>query len=513
MPKTQPLPEEQQLISQILSFLDDPLAFVLFAFPWGVEGSPLENTKGPRDWQIDALTRMRDHIRRNNLRMTHGKDPELMQMARASGRGIGKSAFLAWVALWLFSTKPASTVIVSANTKDQLTDRTFPEIRKWATMSIHNRWFEHFSTSIKPQPWLVESMKRTTQFDDAYWYIQAQLWSEEVPDAFAGAHSQVGMAVLFDEASGIPGCIWPVAKGYFTDKTPLRFFIVISNPRNPSGEFFECFHAARAQWDHAMIDGRSVKENDAKVYQEIIDRYGVDSDEARVEVYGQFPRQGDENFISRGEVDDAVAREVTPDPGSPLLMGVDPARMGQDKAVIWFRKGRDARSIPPISYAKCSTQELASYCAGAIEKYHPEHVFIEGDGIGGPVIEALRLMGYRVLEVLVGKKAQDNKRYYLHRTEVWGRMKEWIPSASLPKHDDLITDLCGMRYRHIETTGQIALWPKEKMKKEGFASPDFADALAVTFSRPVSRSDTPTSKRRARRNNRIATNVDIDVFT
>tara|TARA_R110000822_G_scaffold59204_10_gene147820 strand:- start:1402 stop:2943 length:1542 start_codon:yes stop_codon:yes gene_type:complete len=513
MPKTQPHPDEQQVIAAILNFRDDPLAFVLYAFPWAQAGSPLEKWKGPRQWQINALTEMRDHIRKNNLRQTHGDDPELMQMAIASGRGIGKSAFLAWVALWLFSTLPSSTTIVSANTEAQLRERTFPEIRKWATMSIHNRWFDPFAMSIRPQPWLVESLKKTTQFDDAYWYIQAQLWSEETPDAYAGAHSQVGMSVLFDEGSGIPGCIWPVAKGYFTDLTTHRFFIAISNPRNPSGEFFECFHAGRDQWNHSTIDGRSVKENDQKVYQDIIDRYGVDSDEARVEVYGQFPRQGDENFISRGEVDDAVAREVTADPGSPLLMGVDPARMGQDKAVIWFRKGRDARSIPPISYAKCGTQELASYCAEAIEKYHPDHVFVESDGIGGPVIEAMRAMGYRVIDVHVSKAAQDKQRYYLHRTEVWGRMKEWIPSACLPKHDDLITDLCGMRYAHKETTGQIALWPKEKMKREGFASPDYADALAMTFSKPVSRSDTPTSKRRARRNNRIATNVDIDVFT
>ena len=403
MPKQTPHPQEQQLILKILDFRDDPLGFVLFAFPWGKPGAPLERFTGPRQWQLETLIQMRDHIANNHNRARQQLEPELMRIARASGRGIGKSAFLAWIALWLFSTNPASTVIVSANTEQQLNTTTFPEIRKWATMAINNRWFEHFAMSLKPQAWLSENMRETTGFDDAYWYIQAKLWSEESPDAFAGPHSQVAMAVLFDEASGIPSNIWPVAGGYFTDKTTHRFWVAISNPRNPTGAFFECFNRSRNLWNHANIDARTVTENDAGVYEAIISEYGKDSDEARVEDYGQFPRQGDENFISRGEVEDAVTRELQEDNGAPLLMGVDPARMGMDKAVIRFRQGADARSIKPIVYAKCTTEELAEYCAMAIDKYRPDHVFIEGDGIGAPVAELLQKMGYKIIVVTVGK--------------------------------------------------------------------------------------------------------------
>ena len=257
MAKQKPHADEQQLVHTILGFADDPLGFVMYAFPWGDRNRELQGLK-----------------------------PELFKIARASGRGIGKSAFLAWIALWLFSTMPSSTVIVSANTEQQLKSTTFPEIRKWATMSIHSRWFEHNAMSLQPADWLVSTLKKTTKYDSAYWYIQARLWSEEAPDAYAGVHSQMGMAVLFDEASGIPSVIWPVAQGYFTDATTHRFWVVISNPRNPSGQFFECFHGNRDQWDHANIDGRSVEENDHGLYTSIISQYGEDSDQARVEVYG-----------------------------------------------------------------------------------------------------------------------------------------------------------------------------------------------------------------------------------
>ena len=509
MPKQTPHQDEQQLINKILTFKDDPLGFVVYAFPWGKPGTPLEHHKGPRQWQRDALNDMQKHILENRRKRSLDITPELMKMARSSGRGIGKSAFLAWIALWLFSTLPSSTVVVSANTEQQLKSTTFPEIRKWATMSINSRWFEHNIMSLQPAQWLVQALKETTGYDDAYWYIQARLWSEEAPDAYAGVHSQMGMAVLFDEASGIPGCIWPVAQGYFTDKTIHRFWIAISNPRNPSGEFFECFHGNRDQWNHATIDGRSVEENDPSLYNNIIQQYGEDSDQARVEVYGQFPKQGDENFMSRGEIEDAIEREIFPDPGAPLLMGVDPARMGNDKAVIRFRQGRDARTIEPMVFGKCSTAEMAEHVCTAISKYQPDGVFIEGDGVGGPVIELVRQAGFKVNEVLVSKTAHDPTMYYLHRTEVWGRMRDWIHTACLPNEPGLISDLSVMRYA-INLKGQIALWPKEKMRREGFASPDYADALAMTFSKTVSRRDSRSSRHNNRK--RVASDMDYDMF-
>tara|TARA_R110000787_G_scaffold23768_1_gene67780 strand:+ start:96 stop:1622 length:1527 start_codon:yes stop_codon:yes gene_type:complete len=508
MAKTQPAAQEQQLILKILELSDDPLAFVMFAFPWGVVGGPLENFAKPREWQIQALTEMRDHITANRSRVANNIDPELMQMARASGRGIGKSAFLAWVSIWMFSTIPASTVIVSANTEQQLKSTTFPEIRKWATMSINSRWFEHNAMSLRPADWLVESLKKTTQFDSAYWYIQARLWSEESPDAFAGVHSQRGMAVLFDEASGIASCIWPVTQGYFTDKTVHRFWVAISNPRNPSGEFFECFHGNRAAWKSQNIDARTVAENDQTLYNNIIRQYGEDSDQARVEVYGQFPRQGDYQFIGRGDVEAAMGRELHPDTGAPLLMGVDPARFGNDKAVIAFRQGRDARSIPFEGYAKCSVVELAEHCARAIEKYQPEAVFIEGDGVGGGVADLLKATGYKVIEVKVGGGAQDKEMYANHRVELWGRMRDWVGTGALPNEKDLVEDLCAPMYEY-SLKGQLKLEPKDKMKKRGYASPDWADALATTFSRTVARKDLTIRRKRTR----VAVDMDYDVFS
>ena len=34
---------------------NDPLKFVLYAFPWGQKGTPLEDFAGPRKWQREVL--------------------------------------------------------------------------------------------------------------------------------------------------------------------------------------------------------------------------------------------------------------------------------------------------------------------------------------------------------------------------------------------------------------------------------------------------------------------------
>lgn len=503
-----PRPDEQQLVAKMLSMVDDPLAFVLYAFPWRKPNSPLADMDGPREWQRDALMAMREHIIANRNRARADLFPELMRMAISSGRGIGKSAFLAWIALWMFSCIPSSTIIVSANTEQQLKGTTFPEIRKWATMSIHSNWFNHNAMSLRPAAWLVDALKQTTDLDDAYWYIEARLWSEENPDAFAGVHSQRGMCVLFDEASGIPSVIWPVTHGFFTDRTIHRFWVAISNPRNPSGAFFECFHGNRDAWWTRHIDARSVIENDQSLYEAIIKENGPDSDQARVEVYGEFPRQGDKQFISRGEVEDAVAREATPDPGAPVLMGVDPARFGDDEAVIAFRVGRDAGGIPWQKFKRTALTELAHYCAAAIDRYKPDGVFIEGDGVGGGLIDILKAQGYRVFEVTAGGSAQDKEQYINHRTELWGRMRDWIPTATLPRDAELCDDLAAPMYDY-SLKGQLKLESKDKMKKRGYASPNNADALAMTFSRAVARRDLGP---RGRKRNVFAKGVDYDLF-
>lgn len=504
--------DEEQLMVELLdpALADDPLEFVRFVYPWGKAETPLEHFDGPRGWQREVLEEVRLHIRNQRNAIVQKTPLELFRYAISSGRGPGKSALLGQIGHWLQTTRLGSSVIVTANTEMQLKSRTMPEAAKWFTLALNSHWFDIQAMSIRPAKWFADTVARDLKIDNSYYYLQAQLWSEETPDAFAGAHNHYGVAVVFDEASGIPKPIWTVTEGFFTEPTVDRYWFAFSNPRRPSGAFFECFHRNRNTWTRRRkIDSRTVEGTDTAVYDAIIEQYGEDSDEARVEVKGEFPHQGDRQFISRDLVDGARDRTVEPDPAAPLIMGVDPARFGDDKRVIRFRRGRDARSIPAVELPKMSNMQMAYHVAALIDKYSPDAVNIDA-GAGAGVIDRLRELGYRVNEVWFGARANDPRRWGNRRTEMWGEMKEWLEGGAIDDSQTLYDDLLGPEYDFVGADGGAKqLEPKEKMKKDrGLASPDHADALALTFAHRVARRDGSHGRRRRR----VAKHVDYDIF-
>lgn len=487
---------------------DDPFKWVMYAFPWEQPKTPLARHKGPRVWQADELKRMGDFINQNHHRISQGKPPLVYQSATTSGRGPGKSAFVAMVNLWFMSCILGGTSILSANTENQLKTKTFGEIGKWKTLCLSGHWFDKSTLSITPKEWFAKELKKARGIDDTYYYANGVLWNADEPDSYAGAHNEVGIMVTFDEASGIPQPIWTVTEGFFTELSPYRFWFVFSNPRSNTGPFFECFHKHRDYWYRRQIDSRNVEGTDLARYAQIIEKYGDDSDEARIEVKGEFPKQGDRQFISRATIEEATKRNLEKlDDYAALCMGVDPARFGDDKSVIRFRRGRDARSIPPVIMSGVDNMKLANKCAELIEKYQPDAVFID-KGSGTGVIDRLREMGYKIFEVDFGSGSED-AQYADHRTEIWGQMKEWLPGAMIDSAPELVDDLAGPEYK-FNKKEKKQLESKDDMKARGLASPDHGDALAVTFHCKVARSDLAASQRGQSRRVRIAKGRDYN---
>jgi hypothetical protein len=207
---------------------NDPEAFVLFAFPWGQPNTPLAHYKGPRQWQRRLLRKIAGHIKNNDDASAY----KVFRSAVASGRGIGKSALVSWLVLWMLSTRIGSTTIVSANSEAQLRSITWAEITKWLALLINNHWFEISATRVSPAKWLAEIVERDLKKGTRFWSVEGRLWSEENPDAYAGLHNLDGVCLIFDEASGIPDPIWDVSQGFFTENTPHRFWFAFRDRKS-----------------------------------------------------------------------------------------------------------------------------------------------------------------------------------------------------------------------------------------------------------------------------------------
>ena len=158
--------EEQELMTRLWApqVKDDPLAFVMFTFPWGQKGTPLEHFNGPRKWQRQILQDLSNHIKENQGKV----DFDTFRQAVSSGRGIGKSALVSWVVIWMLTTRIGSTTIVSANSEAQLRSVTWAEITKWLSMAMNSHWFEVSATRVLPAKWLTELVERDLKMGTRY---------------------------------------------------------------------------------------------------------------------------------------------------------------------------------------------------------------------------------------------------------------------------------------------------------------------------------------------------------
>lgn len=477
------------LIQRARKWRNDPLAFVLGAFPWG-KGT-LTGMTGPDKWQTQLLTHMRDRLNDGDGRN------EVIQSAVAAGHGVGKSGLVAWIILWSISTYPDTRGVVTANTDTQLRTKTWAELAKWYHLCIFRVWFDLTATAIiSKQPG-----------HDKTWRIDAIPWSESNPEAFAGLHNQgKRILVIFDEASAIADMIWEVIEGAMTDKDTQIMWCAFGNPTRAVGRFFDCFNRYRHRWYNMHVDARDAAMGNQNQIKAWLEDYGEDSDFFKVRVRGVFPSTSDMQFIGRDIVDEAIKRPLPYE--TPLqcvaIMGVDVARFGSDASVIRLRMARDARSITKKKYRGLDGFQLGAKVAEWYNElirmgYRKIVINVDSGGVGASPCDWLRNNGYPVNEINFGSSPTDEKRYKNLRAEMWGRMREWLKEGGCIGDDqDLITDLTGVEYMYTPIN-QIQLEKKEDMKKRGLSSPDDADALALTFAIQMNEyiDDLPSPMRRS----------------
>lgn len=120
-----------------------------------------------------------------------------------------------------------------------------------------------------------------------------------------------------------------------------------------------------------------------------------------------------------------------------------------------------------------------------IEEFKPALVNVDEGGLGYGIVDRLKEQRYKVVKgVNFGWKSKNPAAWLNKRAEMWGTMREWLRSASIPADRLLKVDLTGPMMKP-NSSGAIQLESKKEMKSRGMASPDSADALALTFAFPV----------------------------
>lgn len=226
----------------------------------------------------------------------------------------------------------------------------------------------------------------------------------------------------------------------------------------------------------------------------IIDDFGGDEAWFRQEYPATaaeaFVAVGVESYIPGHLVLASRKRKPEPEAFGPLIIGVDPARFGDDSTAIIRRRGRKAYKLEREK--KQDTMAIAGKIAVIIRDEKPRKVFIDVGGLGAGVYDRLVELGFdRIVQAVnFGGKATEEERFGNKRAEMWGLMKEWLADEpnQIPDDDSLHADITGPQYKY-DSNGRLLLEKKEDMKKRGLRSPDAGDALALTFAFPVAADD------------------------
>lgn len=210
-----------------------------------------------------------------------------------------------------------------------------------------------------------------------------------------------------------------------------------------------------------------------------------------------FQLTGHDSFIKPSPV--LKARKATCEGIGPLIIGADPARFGDDRFSLAWRRGRKVPAIE--SKSKIDTVQGANWIKQVIDADDPAMVFVDVGGIGAGVVDILHSWGGKyktqVKPINFGSEPQEPIRLLPdgtkepgprnRRAEMWWRSRAWLDEpggADIPDQDSLQADACGPGYSY-DVNQRLLLESKEHMRARGVRSPDEWDAIALTFAEPV----------------------------
>jgi hypothetical protein len=183
------------------------------------------------------------------------------------------------------------------------------------------------------------------------------------------------------------------------------------------------------------------------------------------------------------DLDAAYGRELKQEQfaWAPKIITCDPAWEGDDELVIGMRQGLKF-TVLRIMEKNDNDMFVASIIADHEDQEKADAVFIDA-GYGTGIVSAGRSM--KRDWKLVWFSGASVRGTQNKRAEMWLAMRDWLKSGgSIPIDSVLYNDLLGPELVPRDD-GVIQLESKKDMKKRRVASPNRADALALSFAFPV----------------------------
>lgn len=419
------------------------------------------------------------------------------RVAVRSGHKTGKSTSTAILTLWWLATRKDARVILTSAGGRQVGQILWRELGKIAK----RRATTPFLTELQIQGLggrLLETPAGGLTLLDGRQAIGFSTDKAELMAGFSGAN----IFFLADEASGVDDSIYQAIEGNLAGGGHIAAF---SNPTQTSGWFYDAFHDQSDLWHGIQISSEETPNASGEgdpipglaTAQYIADKRKAcgakwaEHPEYQVRVQGNFPAQGAQVVCGLSLVTEAEKRWETTRPDGPLVVGVDPARSGEDQAAVAPRRGKFLYEIQ--EFHGLDGPDLADAVIEVIKPMilvpgETVQVNIDSIGVGASCYDALVQksrqggLGFRlkVVPVIASEKSDDETKYTNKRAQVAFGFTEWMAAGgAIPPNKKLRTELVAPKYK-FDAQNRYLIESKENIKKRIKRSPDRADAASLS---------------------------------
>lgn len=389
------------------------------------------------------------------------------RVAVVSGRGIGKTILDGCLALWFWATRPLAEVRMLANTDRQSRDVLWPPMVRTFNHSCIKSWGRPPST----EALFFAGNKMGAS-------IRRVIWSANSIESVSGVHAEYLLYIL-DEASKMPNeLIESINSGLTQSGNKI---LLTSNGTRSSGYFYNACQDPK-NWHILHIDSRSSNWTDKAKIDDLIDKYGLESDTVRVHVLGLFPLTSSASIVSDEQLMGAMRREIEPMKTHAIVIGMDVG--GGGDATVWaVRQGLKLVAVESDTSCGDDVDKLIAKTMNICNRYHACRLIIDASGLGYFLPQKLRkaMPAMDIIGVSFAGKPPETG-YENMRAWIYFRLRHWFelgPSINLQGAQELREELLATEYV-TNNKGNLAIVPKATIKAALDRSPDTADALALS---------------------------------
>lgn len=414
------------------------------------------------------------------------QDPDKLRISLQACTGPGKTAILAVLNLNFLScygsTGDHPQGLCTSITGDNLTGNLWPALSKWQQRSEY----------LKSQFRWTATRVSSVEFPSS-WFIEARNWSkradpETLGRTLSGLHAKDVMVTL-DESGDIPVPVLRSGEQIFSSSYRWAKLLQGGNPTSLEGALYHAATQARHLWFVVVVTGdpddpQRSKRVSLENATEQIRLYGRDNPWVKATILGQFPEASINSLLGVEDVNAAINRHLQPEQyeWAQKRLGVDVARFGNDRTVIFPRQGLAARKPVVLRHARNAavSVDIANRVLAGKAKWGSEVEFFDATGgWAAGAVDVMRAQGYGPINVQFAAPAMD-PRYANRRAEIWFAMAKWVTDGgALPNVPEIVAELVTPTYTFVK--GKMLLEDKDQVKKRLGRSPDLADALALTF--------------------------------